>query len=131
MDAEALRVVKMMPRWIPAEVGGRPVASHYVLPVRYIAEEDNTSIFVLPDDNRSANSSGNTETETVISVKEGSNDMSISVTPDKKNSSEFIVYVDGKKFEGNLNDIPSSKIESMSVDKTEGATPIIRITLKK
>ncbi|MDE6718067.1 MAG: M56 family metallopeptidase [Muribaculaceae bacterium] len=158
MDAEALRVVKAMPRWIPAEVGGKPVASNYVLPVKYEPVGDNTSIFVLPDGNKqgqkgggatssqasssgssnimtsvstSTNSSGKTETTTVIASEDGDNKMSISVTTDKKSIKDFEVYVDGKRYHGNLNEIPSTKVESMKVEQTDGDTPIIRITLKK
>ena len=158
MDAEALRVVKAMPKWIPAEVGGKPVASNYVLPVKYEPVGENTSVFVLPGGNEQAkksagtnssttsssgpsnimtsvststNSSGKKETTTVIATEDGDNKMSISVTSDKKSIKDFEVYVDGKRYYGNLNEIPSSKVESMKVEQTDGDTPIIRITLKK
>jgi TonB family protein len=34
-DAEALRVVKMMPRWKPGELNGRKVATRYTIPIRF------------------------------------------------------------------------------------------------
>ncbi|MDR1718498.1 MAG: TonB family protein [Dysgonamonadaceae bacterium] len=34
-DKEAIRVVKMMPKWVPGKQNGRPVAVYYNLPVRY------------------------------------------------------------------------------------------------
>lgn len=34
-DKEAIRLVKMMPRWIPGKQGGKAVAVYYVLPVRF------------------------------------------------------------------------------------------------
>ena len=34
-DAEALRVVKMMPNWIPGEQSGKKVKVRYVLPIRF------------------------------------------------------------------------------------------------
>lgn len=34
-DAEAIRVVKSMPNWIPAKVNGQPVNSYFNLPVRF------------------------------------------------------------------------------------------------
>jgi TonB family protein len=40
LDAEAIRVIKNMPKWTPAKVIGKPVRSMTVLPVK----------FVLPDD---------------------------------------------------------------------------------
>ena len=33
LDAEALRVVNAMPKWTPAKIGGKNVASQYVLPI--------------------------------------------------------------------------------------------------
>lgn len=35
MDQEAMRVVKMMPNWIPGHEGGRPVAVQYTLPIKF------------------------------------------------------------------------------------------------
>lgn len=35
LDAEALRVVGMMPAWKPARHGGKAVATHYVLPINF------------------------------------------------------------------------------------------------
>lgn len=35
LDEEAMRVVRSMPDWTPGELGGRPVACHYVLPVNF------------------------------------------------------------------------------------------------
>lgn len=37
LDAEALRVVKMMPDWIPGSAGGSPVDVQYVLPLDFVA----------------------------------------------------------------------------------------------
>lgn len=35
LDAEALRVVSNMPKWTPGSVGGKPVKTKFVLPVRF------------------------------------------------------------------------------------------------
>lgn len=35
LDAEALRMVKAMPKWKPAKLGGKPVAVRYALPIRF------------------------------------------------------------------------------------------------
>lgn len=37
LDAEALRVVRLMPPWIPAKRDGKPVESSYMLPVTFVA----------------------------------------------------------------------------------------------
>ena len=35
LDAEAVRVVKAMPRWIPGRIGNRPVRVRFSLPIRF------------------------------------------------------------------------------------------------
>ncbi|MBO5988238.1 MAG: energy transducer TonB [Paludibacteraceae bacterium] len=35
LDAEAVRVVKLMPKWQPAERGGKPVRTKYMLPLSF------------------------------------------------------------------------------------------------
>lgn len=35
LDAEAIRVVKAMPKWNPAKQGGKDVAVYYTIPVRF------------------------------------------------------------------------------------------------
>jgi TonB family protein len=44
-DEEAIRLVRSMPKWIPGSKGGEPVATEYVLPVRFALEkkEDNST----------------------------------------------------------------------------------------
>ncbi|OOQ61869.1 energy transducer TonB [Mucilaginibacter pedocola] len=37
--AEALRVMKLSPRWIPAKLNGKPVASRSTVPIRFHVEE--------------------------------------------------------------------------------------------
>ena len=43
LDAEALRVVDMMPKWNPGTKNGNPVAVYYVLPVIFKGKESNSS----------------------------------------------------------------------------------------
>lgn len=35
LDAEALRVTKLMPNWIPASLDGKPVRARFVLPIAF------------------------------------------------------------------------------------------------
>lgn len=35
LEREAIRIVKKMPKWLPARVEGIPIKSHYVLPIIY------------------------------------------------------------------------------------------------
>ena len=34
-DTEALRIVKFMPKWIPATANGEPISVKYLLPIRF------------------------------------------------------------------------------------------------
>ncbi len=38
LDAEAVRVVRAMPRWTPAFMNGKPVDTRYMLPIMFMAE---------------------------------------------------------------------------------------------
>ena len=42
LDAEALRVVKGMPKWTPGTQLGKPVSVKYVLPVKFSLQKDAT-----------------------------------------------------------------------------------------
>lgn len=35
LDEEAVRVIKLMPKWIPAEINGRKISSYYTVPVLF------------------------------------------------------------------------------------------------
>ena len=35
MDQEAMRIIKMMPNWVPAQLNGAPINSKYVLPIKF------------------------------------------------------------------------------------------------
>ena len=39
IDEEAMRVVTMMPRWIPAMDHGKPVAAWYTIPIKFALSE--------------------------------------------------------------------------------------------
>ena len=41
LDAEAVRVISIMPRWIPAKQNGEPVKTHYTLPITFRLDNDN------------------------------------------------------------------------------------------
>ena len=43
LDAEAVRVVKLMPKWQPAERGGKPVRTKYTLPVSFRIQDVQTN----------------------------------------------------------------------------------------
>ena len=115
LDAEAVRLVKEMPEWNPGTQGGKPVNVQFTLPV----------VFKL-----------NAERDSLVVLKGGG----VAVhTPVKA-----AVVVDGVLLEGELADIDSKDIESVTVVKydaltaedvkkykAEGKDGVIFIALKK
>lgn len=96
-DAEAERVVLAMPDWKPGEVGGKPVASQFVLPISFKLQDDTP----LP--------------------------------PSSEIKRAPAYFIDGKLYEGDINNIESSSIASMEVVKDDPNYPDgkILIHLKK
>lgn len=51
LDAEALRIVGSMPRWIPGTVMGRPVNVRYVIPLHFLldpARANKKRLLIMP-----------------------------------------------------------------------------------
>ena len=89
LDAEALRVVKAMPKWKPAMNKGKAVNVKFVLPVVFKRQKE----------------------APVIELEGGS------AAVNKEHNAAFVV--DGELYEGNIADINSQEIESMTVVKKE------------
>ena len=119
LDAEALRVVSSMPKWKPGMQGGKAVNVQFNLPV----------VFKLQDKEAKA---------TVIALKGG--DVAVS----KNDSLNAAIVVNGALYDGNIGDIDSNTIESItvvSIDKLPadevakckalGKSGVIYIKLKK
>ena len=47
LDEEAIRVIKSMPPWIPGVQKGEPVATRFILPLRFVLQDSNNN----PKDN--------------------------------------------------------------------------------
>ena len=93
LDGEALRVVKGMPKWNPGTQGGKPVNVQFMLPI----------VFKL-----------NTGGAPVVELKGGG--MAVN---DPTNAA---IVVDGVLLEGELTDIDSKDIESVTVVKYDALT---------
>ena len=46
LDAEAIRVIKKIPKWIPAEQGGKKVNLKRFLPINFILDDESSTTFV-------------------------------------------------------------------------------------
>ena len=95
LDAEALRVVKSMPKWNPGKQGGKAVNVRHTLPVNFRLAD-------VP------------ETTPVIELKGGA------VAVDR--NMDAVVVVDGEVYEGDIKNIDSKSIKSITVVKAERLT---------
>ena len=121
LDAEAIRVVSMMPKWIPGKQRGKAVAVKYTMPIMFRLQtpepkkEEAFQINLRVDKDVTR--------EDVDMVKDHLRN-SFSVVPivlddDRKNP---IIIVDGEVKEGmNLSQISPATIKSISVMKNEAA----------
>ena len=121
LDAEAIRVVSMMPKWIPGKQRGKAVAVKYTMPIMFRLQtpepkkEEAFQINLKVDKDVAR--------EDVDMVKDHLRN-SFSVVPivlddDRKNP---IIIVDGEVKEGmNLSQISPATIKSISVMKNEAA----------
>ena len=101
LDAEAVRVISASPKWEPGLVDGKPVNVTYMFPI----------IFKLRGDDAPT---------TTMTVGDNDNPGKISIRYTGTNAAP-LVYLDGKKYEGELNYLDPSTIESMEVLKDQAA----------
>ncbi len=92
LDAEAVRVVSSSPKWEPAIQDGKPVKITFMIPL----------VFKLNGDDPAPATS-------TISIRKADG------------AGDPLIYLDGKKFTGNIGDIDASTIESMEVLKDAAA----------
>ena len=121
LDAEAIRVVSMMPKWIPGKQRGKAVAVKYTMPIMFrlqTPEPKKEEAFQI-----NLRIDKDVTREDVDMVKDHLRN-SFSVVPivlddDRKNP---IIIVDGEVKEGmNLSQISPATIKSISVMKNEAA----------
>lgn len=102
LDAEALRIVKSMPKWTPGMENGKAVKCKFVLPVKFS---------LTGDDNDGGKAKNNITAST--SVKSNG----------KTVNNAHIYMLDGKRItEAELKDIKPETIESMQILKGKSAT---------
>ena len=112
LDAEAVRVISASPKWEPGRVDGKPVNVTYAFPIvfKVRGDEPSSTGFIISVPNSS---------ESPISV-DRSAPGKITVRMTDSNASPLI-YVDGEKFSGKIEDIDSSTIAAIEVLKDQTA----------
>lgn len=116
LDAEALRVVRSLPAFTPGKMNGKAVAVWYTIPITFKLKGLNTG---KEDDGLSSRAAAMLVNGRPVIIVNG----------EKVNVD---VYVDGKLFDGRLDEIDPSTIQEMKVEKADGEKKdAVYITLKK
>lgn len=116
LDAEAERVVRSLPVFTPGKMNGKAVAVWYSLPIAFKLKGMDTG---KKDDGLSSRPAAMLVNGRPVIIVNG----------EKVNVD---VYVDGKHFEGSLDEIDPSTIQGMKVEKGDGyKKDAVYITLKK
>ncbi len=128
LDAEAVRVAGLMPKWTPGIADGKPVAVTYTLPVTFKLPKDKAGKEKKAADPvvvsyGTIKKNDTTTTGQIIKIQSNDNGQA---------KGEPAIFVNGKLFEGNLTDIIAEDIESITVIKNREDFPngLIEITLK-
>jgi TonB family protein len=111
IDAEAVRVIRSMPRWKPARLGGKPVAVEYTIPLQFRLEGGKTA--------RQPASVTPRQTGIVVASTDTGKIVRINGDDPMK---DVIFYIDGEVVtQDKFNILTPDKIESISVLKDQAA----------
>lgn len=100
LDAEAVRVISSSPNWKPGMVNGEPVKVTFMFPVIYQVR-------------------GEKENPVIISASANGSQPGIRIW--STTGETPLIYLDGVKYTGNINDIDPATISSMEVLKGQNA----------
>lgn len=118
-DAEAIRVLKLFPKWKPGKQNGAPVNVKYNLPINFQLDDNKRSSLIDNKQSQKPKESERILTAESGSVKEFS--PKIKITAPAINPDPLLV-IDGKIAENqNIKDIDADKIQSINVLKGQKA----------
>ena len=128
LDAEAVRVVSMMPKWIPAKQRGKAVAVKYTMPIMFRlqtpAQEQKKEEETPPYHQLTLKVDKDADTNNVGMVKDYLKTRGTGMQAHAPEGVSPLIIVDGKEL-GNgtdiLSKIPVDQIQSISVLKNEAA----------
>ncbi len=145
LDKEALRVVNSLPKWKPGKQSGKAVDVPYTVPVefflslsdiqqnkKYKLETPLTPLYIVdgkeikdinsinPDNIESISVLKN-KSSTALYGEKGKNGVILITMKKEKpfDTSDKTIIIDGKEFDGDINDIPPSDIASIEVRKAD------------
>ncbi len=114
LDAEAVRVVKTLPKFIPGRMNGKPVNVWYTIPVSFkLTGDDNNGKFASV----STVPSGISSQPISLKDESGEKNCAIIINGSPVDESKIKIYVNGKLYEDDLNKIKSQEIKSITIDK--------------
>ena len=145
LDKEALRVVNSLPKWKPGKQRGKAVDVPYTVPVEFVLslseiqqnkkyelETPLTPLYIVDgkeikdinsinSDNIESISVLKNKTSTSLYGEKGKNGVILITMKKEKpfDTSDKTVIVDGKEFDGDINDIPPADIASIEVRKAD------------
>ena len=126
LDAEALRVVKAMPAWIPGKRQGESVRVKYTLPVTFRLSSDQVSTIAVGD----VNPDGKTVKSVSYMTKVDGKTVDEATVKD-----DFAIEIDGVKTDKTMSEVVKElkpdDIKSITVVKSGVPKPTVIITTKK
>ena len=114
LDAEAIRVIKSLPKFIPGKVAGKPVNVWYTIPVSFKLTDDGKK-----EETSAAPGATSRTLSQTISIKNdaGEKNCTIVVNGSSVDENQIKIYINGKLYEGDLNKIKPDEIKSITIDK--------------
>ena len=110
-----------MPKWEPAKKDGKAVRVAFSLPIGFKLSSDKSE--------KEAEVPERQMLDEAVVVSYGTIDKRVVLSEDRKP----VIFIDGKKYEGKLNDLKPENIESITVRKDNPEYPdgVMEIVLKK
>ena len=125
LDAEAVRVISASPKWEPGMEGGKAVKVNYSFPVIFILRGGNEPALSITDTPAAPAGSEKMDEVVVVSYAQPQESADYPKTATIKirgnGGADPVIYLDGKKFSGEIGDIDPSTISSIEVLKDEAA----------
>lgn len=137
-DAEAIRVLKLFPKWKPGKQNGAPVNTKYTLPINFQLDDTKKAVLIDKKQSQKPKESERILTAEASGVKAISPKIKITAPAIDPNP---LLVIDGKIAENqNIKDLDTEKIQSINVLKGQkaiaaygkkGSNGVISIMTKK
>ena len=135
-DAEALRIINNMPKWIPGTQNGKPVNVKYVVPINFKSSNANSATKEEPN---AVGSFVTNEGNGILKVARENDKKAVEIVVAKGirlfdgiDDKDIDIYVDGKLVEQDkIGTINSENIERIEIKGTKDTRKSIHVYMKK